>query len=100
MRPTREVVRTSEFAYFVSTQTEARKPFFRHERWAKLMIATLAHYEESAYVLHAFVVMPDHLHLLLSPRETIEKSAYQGWFLIQGQARVGLEGRDLATRIY
>ena len=38
------------------------------------MMATLQHYGESAYVFHAFVVMPDHLHLLISPKETIEKS--------------------------
>lgn len=74
MRPTREAIRTNQYAYFVSTQTEGRKPFFRNERWAQLMVATLAHYGESAYILHAFVVMPDHLHVLISPQDAIEKS--------------------------
>lgn len=60
--------------YFVSTQTQGRRPFFRHERWARLMLSTLNHYEGSGYNLHAYVVMPDHLHLLITPFDTIEKS--------------------------
>ena len=74
MRPTRETIRSNEFAYFVSTQTAGRKPFFRHERWAKLMLSTLNHYDGTGYKLHAYVIMPDHLHLLITPFEAIEKS--------------------------
>ncbi len=76
MRPTRE--RTGKLetgaAYFVSTQTADRKPFFRHERWAQLMTATLLHYAEKDFLLHAYVIMPDHLHLLVTPSETLERS--------------------------
>src|ERR1035441_4457607 len=75
MRPGRETIRSNEFAYFVSTQTVGRKPFFRHERWAKLMLSTIEHYDGTGYQLHAYVIMPDHLHLLITPLETIEKSA-------------------------
>jgi putative transposase len=74
MRPKREIIRSNEFAYFVSTQTAGRKPFFRHERWAGLILSTINHYEGTGYKLHAYVVMPDHLHLLITPFETIEKS--------------------------
>ncbi|HVU47156.1 MAG TPA: transposase [Terracidiphilus sp.] len=74
MRPRREAIQTNEYAYFVSTQTKDRKPFFRHERWAQLMVDTIRHYAEEHFLLHAFVVMPDHLHLLLTPNETIEKA--------------------------
>jgi putative transposase len=73
MRPRRETIRDHQFAYFVSTQTVARKPFFRHERWARLMVATLEHYAQSGFTLHAYVIMPDHLHLLIEPSESIEK---------------------------
>ncbi len=41
MRPVREKFRNTEAAYFISTQTAGRKPFFRHERWACLMMAVL-----------------------------------------------------------
>jgi putative transposase len=73
MRPRRETIRSNEYAYFVSTQTEGRKPFFRHERWARLMLSTINNYDGTGYKLHAYVVMPDHLHLLLTPFDTVEK---------------------------
>ena len=67
MRPRRETIRSNEYAYFVSTQTAGRKPFFRHERWARLMLSTLAHYDGTGFKLHAFVVMPDHVHFFCAP---------------------------------
>jgi putative transposase len=74
MRPSRESIRSNELANFVSTQTACRTSFFRHERWARLMLATINHYTGCGYKLHTFVVMPDHLHLLITPTESIEKS--------------------------
>ncbi len=74
MRPTRERAEKSIGIYFVSTQTVGRRPFFHHERWARLMIAVLEHYGERDFGLHAYVVMPDHLHLLIEPFSTIEKA--------------------------
>jgi putative transposase len=38
------------------------------------MLSTLYRYDGTGYRLHAFVVMPDHLHLLITPFDTIEKS--------------------------
>ena len=74
MRPRREPSRKNEYAYFISTQTAGRKPFFRHERWARLVVATLEHYACTDYELHAYVVMPDHLHVLITPLVSVEKS--------------------------
>jgi putative transposase len=74
MRPQRETTRSTDGSYFVSTQTASRKPFFRHERWAHLLLTTLDHYSKSNFVLHAYVIMPDHLHLLITPNESLEKS--------------------------
>ena len=74
MRPARETTRNGGAPYFVSTQTVGRKPFFRHERWARLFMTTLAHYAEKDFILHAYVIMPDHLHLLITPSQTLEKA--------------------------
>ncbi len=74
MRPKREIFQTSKSAYFATTQTAERRAFFRNERWAQLMVSVLKHYDGTGYNLHAYVVMPDHLHLLLSPVDTIERS--------------------------
>jgi REP-associated tyrosine transposase len=38
------------------------------------MLATIHHYIGSGYKLHAFVIMPDHLHLIITPSESVEKS--------------------------
>lgn len=62
--------------YFVSTQTAERRVHFSNPRWADLMLATLLHYrEQGKYLLHEFVLMPDHLHLILTPQGiTLERS--------------------------
>jgi len=73
VRPSRESTRQKDPTYFVSFQTAGRKPFFRHERWANLLLSVLEKYR-STYLLHDFVVMPDHVHLLLTPVESLEKS--------------------------
>jgi putative transposase len=73
-RPAREIVRSSGQTYFVSSQTAERQPFFRHERWAILMQEIFQHYRGESYLLHAYVVMPDHFHLIISPKESLERA--------------------------
>jgi putative transposase len=74
MRPARETVRTSGQTYFVSSQTVEWQPFFRHERWALLMEEVFQHYRGDSYLLHAYVIMPDHFHVILSPQDSIERA--------------------------
>ena len=58
--------------FFVTTTTWQRRPLFRTERLARLLIDTIYHYRaEKRYLLHEFVVMPDHVHLLLTLDEHI-----------------------------
>ena len=94
MRPKREAIRSDKLAYFVSTQTKDRIPLFRHERWARLMLDVLSHYEKSGYQLHAFVVMPDHLHLLITPFESLEKSVQlvKGGFSFRAKRELNWKG--------
>jgi putative transposase len=94
MRPTRETIRRNEYTYFVSTQTAGRKPFFRHDRWARLMLSTIDHYCETGYTLHAFVIMPDHLHLLFTPVESVEKAVQliKGGFSFRAKRELGWSG--------
>lgn len=74
MRPARQDYEIAGCTYFVSSQTAQRKPLFHHEAWALLLIDVLEHYRNSSYLLHAFVIMPDHFHALVSPAETLERS--------------------------
>ncbi|HET9406411.1 MAG TPA: transposase [Candidatus Sulfotelmatobacter sp.] len=58
--------------FFITTITAQRRPIFRREPVAKLFIETLAHYrEQGKFLLHEFVVMPDHVHALITPAEQI-----------------------------
>ena len=63
-----------EFArvFFITTITAQRRPIFRTEATARLFIDTLAHYRgQRKFLLHEFVIMPDHVHALLTPAPEI-----------------------------
>ena len=74
MRPTREHATNTGHTYMITSATWGRRSFFLRECWAKLLIDTLYHYRETAYLLHEFVIMPDHVHVPLTPRTSLEKA--------------------------
>lgn len=59
--------------YFVTANCASKRALFQVERNASLMFSVLQSYREH-YKLHSFVIMPDHIHLLLTPAETLERS--------------------------
>ena len=67
---------TSHGTFFISTQTYNRRRLFQSITNAQLLLDTIQHYRrEGHYKLHAFVAMPDHIHLLLTPNEiTLERT--------------------------
>jgi putative transposase len=68
--------------FFVTSRTHNSWRIFRIERNAELFLETLQHYRrEGHYKLHAFVVMPDHIHLLLTP---LDRSIERVMGLIKG----------------
>jgi len=73
LKPAREVRFEPGSTYLVSSQTHERRPLFRHERWVSLLLSTLQHYRGENYLLHEFVVMPDHFHVLLTPVVPLER---------------------------
>jgi putative transposase len=73
---------TSHGTFFITTQTHNRRTLFQVTATAELLIETLQHYRhEGHYKLHAFVIMPDHIHLLLTPTDITLEGAIQ---LIKG----------------
>lgn len=57
-----------ERTFFVTTVTSSRKPLFRSARVADLFIEVMYEYRsQGKFLLHEFVIMPDHLHLLIKP---------------------------------
>jgi putative transposase len=70
--------------YFLTFSTFRRRLLFVLDAYARLFLKTLYHYRrEGRYALHAFVVMPDHIHLLLTPAQnvTVERAVQ----LIKGE---------------
>jgi len=61
--------------FFITSITYNRRRIFQVPRNANLFLETLQRYRsEGAYKLHAFVVMPDHVHLLLTTQnQTISR---------------------------
>jgi putative transposase len=66
--------------FFLTTISYNRRRIFQIARNAELFLETLHHYRPN-YLLHAFVLMPDHVHLILTPRE---KNLSQIMNLIKG----------------
>ncbi|MGA8271938.1 MAG: transposase [Candidatus Sulfotelmatobacter sp.] len=63
--------------YFVTFSTWERRRLFVVENYVRLFLKTLYGYRrEGRFELHAFVVMPEHVHLLLTPAPdvTIERA--------------------------
>jgi putative transposase len=59
----------------ITSATWGRRSLFSKDQRAQLFIDTLYHYRGSAYLLHEFAVMPDHIHVLLTPKTSLEKAA-------------------------
>jgi putative transposase len=60
--------------YFVTSETWQRRPLFRAEPWARLFFKTLLSHRTESYLLHEFVLMPDHFHLLITPSIALERA--------------------------
>jgi len=63
--------------FFVTTKSSQSAALFQVHAAADIIVAKLQHYRDAgAYQLHAFVLMPNHLHVLLTPSSTtsVEKA--------------------------
>jgi putative transposase len=91
MRPEREHVTHNQQTYMVTSSTWERRALFHNERWARLLLDTLYHYRGSAYLLDEFVIIPDHIHVLIAPLTTLEKAVQfiKGGFSYRAKKELG-----------
>jgi len=64
--------------YAITSATAQRRTLFQVTRNSDLLLETLFHYrDQGRYALHGFVIMPEHIHILLTPAadQTIERCA-------------------------
>jgi len=83
--------------FFVTTGTAAGKALFQTDRMASLFIEVLRFYMKAAkFVIHDFVVMPNHVHVLLTiPGDmSIEKAMQliKGNFSFRAKKELQYEG--------
>jgi putative transposase len=100
-----ETILSSARVFFATTKTSMTRRLLQSERNAMLLIDVLrSNVRAGRFQLHDFVVIPDHLHLLLTlPGDiTIEKAMQliQGWFLLSFKKGIWLSRRSLATWIF
>ena len=89
--------------YFITASTYQKKSLFQSERMARLFVDVLFHYrEQENYLLHEFVIMPDHFHLLLTPTFTLEKSLQliKGGFSYRVKKELGFGGEVWEQSFY
>ena len=91
MKPQREHATNNAQTYMVTSTTWERRSLFQAEPWVKLLIGTLYHYRGSGYLLHEFVIMPDHFHALISPQTSLEKAVQfiKGGFSYRAKKELG-----------
>ncbi len=76
-------------SYFVTTRCWQGRSVFQVPQIAEILVQTMACYRDRGdYLLHEFVVMPNHLHILLTPSSTtsLEKAVQ----LIKGGSSHGI----------
>src|ERR1700704_6024874 len=91
MRLAREHATNTGHTYMITCANWGRRSLFQHEWWAKLLIDTLYHYRGAAYLLHEFVVIPDHIHVLLTPKTSLEEAVQfiKGGFSYRARKELG-----------
>ena len=102
MSSKRERVTHNQQTYMVTTNTWERRGLFRNECWARLLLDTLYHYRGSAYLLDEFVIMPDHIHVLVSPTTSLEKAVQfiKGGFSYRAKKELGFGGEIWETSFH
>ena len=78
--------------YFITASTFQKHHILRSDRMAGLFVDVLLHYrEQDKYLLHEFVVMPDHFHLLITPSESLERAMQliKGGFSFRANKELG-----------
>ena len=96
---------TGPFTYFITASTYMKKFLLQSDRSASLLVEVLYHYRsQGKYLLHEFVVMPNHFHLLITPcAGTALERALQlikGGFSFRRDKELGERGEIWETSFY
>ena len=83
---------TGYSCYFITASTFQKRNILQSDRMAGLLVDVLFHYRQrNEYLLHEFVVMPDHFHLLITPINALERAMQmiKGGFSFRAKKELG-----------
>jgi len=61
-----------DLIFFITSVTAQRKTLFQRDAASELLVDVFQHYRsQGKYLLHEFVIMPDHFHALITPAPEI-----------------------------
>lgn len=96
---------TGRGTYFITASTFEKVALLQSDRMARLLLDVVLHYrEQRKYLLHEFVIMPNHFHLLITPLApvTLEKAIQfiKGGFSYRARKELGFEGEIWQTSFH
>lgn len=94
---------TRHGTYFITSSTFGKKSILQAERMALPLIDILQNYRaQKKFLLHEYVIMPDHFHLLFTPNETLERAMQliKGGFSFRAKKELGFGGEIWQKSFY
>ena len=96
---------TGQGTYFVTASTYLKENLLQSERMVRLFLDVLQHYRtQGKYLLHEFVIMPNHFHLLITPGHdtTLERALQliKGGFSFRAKKELGVRGEIWQKSFY
>jgi putative transposase len=94
---------TGSGTYFITVGTFQKQQVLQSDRMAGLLLDVLLDYRsQEKYLLHEFVLMPDHFHLLISPLLTLERALQliKGGFSCRAKRELGFHGEIWEKSFY
>ncbi len=94
---------TGYSTYFITASSFQKSSLFQSDRMARLLVEVLLHYrEQKKYLLHEFVLMPNHFHLLITPTLSLERALQfiKGGFSYRAKKELGFGGEIWEKSFY
>jgi putative transposase len=95
--------KTGYSTYFITTSTFQKQSLLQTDRMANLFTEVLLGYgAQQKYLLHEFVLMPNHFHLLITPTLTLERALQliKGGFSFRAKRELGFAGEIWEKSFY
>jgi putative transposase len=91
LKPAREHATNNQQTYFVTATTWQRRALYQNSNWADLFLETLRSYRGRVYLLHEYVLMPEHFHIMITPTVTLERAVQfiKGGFSFRAKKELG-----------